>query len=145
MTQVDFYIHAEDKVQTAARLATKAYQVGRRLTVYCPDRQVADRFDRMLWTTPVTAFIPHCDAADPLAAATPIIIDREGKDPCNDDVLVNLCDERPPYFSRFHRLIEIVAAVEEDKQRARERFKFYRDRGYEIRTHDLAKTPAAAS
>jgi DNA polymerase III subunit chi len=40
-------------------------------------------------------------------------------------------------------LIEIVAGGEEDKQRARDRYKFYRDRGYEIRTHDLAKAGGA--
>ncbi len=144
MTQVDFYIHADDKVGTAARLATKAYQLGRRLTVYCPDGPMAERLDRVLWTTPATGFIPHCYTGDTAAAATPIVIDRDGSDPQNDDVLLNLCGERPPYFSRFHRLIEIVAADDEDKQRARERYKFYRDRGYEIRTHDLAKTAAGA-
>ncbi|HWI13454.1 MAG TPA: DNA polymerase III subunit chi, partial [Burkholderiales bacterium] len=69
----------------------------------------------------------------------PIVIDRSGNDPQNDDVLLNLDADRPPYFSRFHRLIEIVSLDGDDKQRARDRYKFYRDRGYEIRTHDLAK------
>jgi len=139
VTQVDFYVHADDKVQTAVRLATKAYQLGRRLTVYCTDRTTTEHLDRVLWTTPAIAFVPHCRADDALAAATPVVIDSSGSDPQNDDVLLNLDAERPPYFSRFHRLIEIVAGDDEDKQRARERYKFYRDRGYEIRTHDLAK------
>ena len=38
----------------------------------------------------------------------------------------------------IQRLIEIVSLDEEDRRRARERYKFYRDRGYEIRTHDLS-------
>jgi DNA polymerase III subunit chi len=137
VTQVDFYVHAEDKVQTAVRLATKAYQLGRRLTVYCTDPAAAERFDRVLWSTPPTAFVPHCHAGDEAAAVTPVVIDGSGTDPHNDDVLINLDGGRPPYFSRFHRLIEIVGGDEDDKQRARERYKFYRDRGYEIRTHDL--------
>jgi DNA polymerase-3 subunit chi len=37
-------------------------------------------------------------------------------------------------------LIEIVSLDEQDRADARERFRFYRDRGYEIRTHDLSKT-----
>jgi DNA polymerase III subunit chi len=143
VTQVDFYVHADDKLQTAARLATKAYQLGRRLTVYCTDRATAENFDRVLWTTPAIGFVPHCRADDAVAAATPVVIDSSGSDPQNDDVLLNLDSERPPYFSRFHRLIEIVAGGEEDKQRARDRYKFYRDRGYEIRTHDLAKAGGA--
>ncbi|MGE5522548.1 MAG: DNA polymerase III subunit chi [Rhodospirillaceae bacterium] len=143
MTHVDFYLHAEDKVHTAVRLAAKAFQLGRRLTVYCTDRSMAEHFDRVLWTNPAIGFIPHCDAQDKLAPATPIVIDRTGTDPQNDDVLLNLDIERPPYFSRFHRLIEIVSSEEEDKLRARDRYKFYRDRGYEIRTHDLAKSGSA--
>ena len=54
-------------------------------------------------------------------------------------MLVNLRDDWPPFFSRFERLIEIVSSEDQDRQLARERFKFYRDRGYEIRTHDLRK------
>jgi len=57
-------------------------------------------------------------------------------------VLLNLRPEWPPFFSRFQRLIEIVSLDEQDRADARERFRFYRDRGYEIRTHDLSKNSA---
>lgn len=142
MTQVDFYVQAGDKVNTAARLAIKAYQLGRRLTVYCTDAATAERFDRFLWTNPAIGFVPHCLSGDRLAAVTPVVIDRSGEDPQHDDVLINLDPGRPPYFSRFQRLIEIVAADDGDRQRARERYKFYRDRGYAIANHDLAKAAA---
>lgn len=144
MTQVDFYFDAEDKLHTAMRLAAKAYQMGRHLTVHCPDAALADRFDRGLWTTPAIAFVPHCRAGAAVAAHTPVIIENGAAEPANDDVLMNLDDERPPYFSRFHRLIEIVSRDEQDKQRARGRFKFYRDRGYDIRTHNLGSAGGAA-
>ena len=42
------------------------------------------------------------------------------------------------FFSRFRRLIEIVGADEVDKAQARIRYKFYRDRGYEIKSYDAA-------
>jgi hypothetical protein len=48
-------------------------------------------------------------------------------------VLVNLGGDLPPGFSRFDRLIEIVGTDETDRIPARERFKFYRDRGYAAR------------
>jgi DNA polymerase-3 subunit chi len=44
-----------------------------------------------------------------------------------------------PLFSRYLRLIEIVSNEEEDKKMARERLKFYRDRGYEIQLIDATK------
>jgi DNA polymerase-3 subunit chi len=139
MTQIDFYTHVEDKLRTACRLAAKAFGHGMRVAVCCPDADVAGRFDRLLWTTPAVGFVPHCLATDALAPITPIIVDYHGADPPHNEVLLNLRQEWPPVFSRFERVIEIVSLDDEDRRAARERFKFYRDRGYEIRTHDLSK------
>lgn len=139
MTQIDFYTHVEDKLHTACRLAAKAFNHGLRVVVFCPEAETAQRFDRLLWTTPAISFIPHCFPGDPLAPVTPVIIDHDGGDPPHDQVLLNLREEWPPFFSRFQRLIEIVSLDDGDRKGARERFKFYRDRGYEIRTHDLSK------
>jgi DNA polymerase-3 subunit chi len=55
-----------------------------------------------------------------------------------DDVLINLQAQHPPFFSRFRHLIELVGAEESDKIAARARFKFYRDRGYTIKSTDVA-------
>jgi len=140
MTQIDFYTHVEDKLKTACTLAAKAFARGLRLTAYCPDPETAQRLDRLLWTTPATGFLPHCGPDDPLAAETPVIIDCGGDNLLHDQVLLNLRPEWPPFFSRFQRLIEIVSLEDADRAGARERFRFYRDRGYEIRTHDLSKT-----
>jgi DNA polymerase III subunit chi len=139
MTQIDFYTHVEDKLRTACRLAAKAFGAGLRVMVCCPDAETAGRFDRLLWTTPAISFVPHCLADDPLAPATPIVIDYAGAEPTHDQLLLNLRPQWPPLFSRFQRLFEIVSIEDEDRRAARERFKFYRDRGYEIRTHDLSK------
>ncbi len=140
MTQIDFYTHVEDKLKTACTLAAKAFARGLRLTAYCPDPETAQRLDRLLWTTPATGFLPHCGPDDPLAAETPVIIDCGGDNLLHDQVLLNLRPEWPPFFSRFQRLIEIVSLEDADRTGARERFRFYRDPGYEIPTHDLSKT-----
>jgi DNA polymerase-3 subunit chi len=86
--------------------------------------------------------VPHCAPDDPLAAETPVIVDCVGERLLHDEVLLNLRPEWPPFFSRFQRLIEIVSLDERDRVDARERFRFYRERGYEIRTHDLSKNSA---
>ncbi len=137
MTQIDFYANVSDKIGTACRIVAKAYGLGRRIVVFCPDAEGAQRIDRLLWTTPATGFIPHCAPHDAPAPRTPVIIDHVGGEPVHDQVLLNLRAERPAFFGRFERLIEIVSTEEEDRAQARERFKFYRDRGYDIRTHDL--------
>jgi DNA polymerase-3 subunit chi len=140
VTQIDFYTHVDDKLKTACVLAGKAFARGMKLTVCCPDPETAQRVDRMLWTTPATGFVPHCTADDPLAGETAVIVDCRGEDNLlHDEVLLNLRPEQPPYFSRYQRLIEIVGLDEGDRAGARERFRFYRDRGYEVRAHDLSK------
>lgn len=138
MTQIDFYTHVDDKLKTACRLASKAFSHGLRVMVFCPDAETAQRYDRLLWTTPAISFVPHCFPGDPLAPVTPVIVDYDGGDLVHDQVLLNLRAEWPPFFGRFQRLVEIVSDEEEDRRAARERYKFYRDRGYDIRTHDLS-------
>ena len=138
MTQIDFYTQVDDKLQTACRLAAKARSHGLRVTLLCPDREAAVRLDRMLWTVPATGFLPHCRSDDRLAPLTPVLIDATGDNPLHDEVLINLHSEWPASFSRFQRLAEIVSTDDADRAGARERYKFYRDRGYVIRTHDLS-------
>jgi DNA polymerase III subunit chi len=144
MTQIDFYTNVSDKLHTLCRLVAKGHSLGRKVLIYCPDAETAQRIDRMLWTTPPTAFVPHCGPSDPLADVTPIIIDYIGAEPLQDQILINVRSEWPPFFGRFERLIEIVSLDAEDRRTARERYRFYRDRGYEIRTHDLAAANSAA-
>jgi len=145
MTQIDFYTHAQDKQHLACILSAKALEQGLRVLVLAADEDMAAKVDRMLWTTPATGFLPHCRARDPLAEVTPVIVDHDLGELALDQVLLNLGNERPVFFSRFQRLIEIVTTDEADRQAARERFRFYRDRGYEIRSHDLSQIGKRAS
>ena len=144
MTRIDFYTNAADKLATACRIVAKGYALKHRIVVLCPDAETAQRIDRMLWTSPPTGFIPHCTATDPLAPFTPVIVDYRGEEPLHDQVLLNLKPEWPPFFGRFERLIEIVTGDDADRDQARCRYKFYRDRGYEIRAHDLRETEGTA-
>jgi DNA polymerase-3 subunit chi len=139
MTQVDFYTHVDNKTKLACILSAKALERGRRVMIFTPDTATTKLLDHMLWTTPAIGFLPHCHSRDALAEVTPIIIDHAPETFNHDDILLNLTVERPAFFSRFQRLIEIVTLDENDRQAARERFRFYRDRGYEIQSHDLSQ------
>jgi DNA polymerase-3 subunit chi len=139
MTRIDFYFNADSKLQVACQLAAKALQQRLRVLVFAPDESVARSIDRMLWTFQALAFVPHCLTSDVLAQDTPILIARDAEAPPHDEVMLNLDAQTPPSFSRFRRLIEVVGMEEDDKQAGRERFRFYRDRGYEIGRHDLAR------
>jgi DNA polymerase-3 subunit chi len=146
LTSIDFYFNAADRLEVACRLAGKALQQKKRVLIYTPRQELAQRLDRMLWVSNATSFIPHCAAQDPLAADTPVLIATELAQDLSPaaacEVLLNLSDGHPPFFERHARLLEIVAQDEEQRLAGRARFKFYRDRGYEIRNHDLAKAAA---
>ncbi len=137
MTSVDFYFNAQDRFQVACRLAGKALAQKKRLLVYAGDAETAARIDKLLWTWPATGFVPHCAAHDPLAAQTPVLVASgpETPEPC--ELLLNLSAEPPPHFERFERLLEVVGADDAERNAGRQRYKFYRDRGYPIANHDL--------
>ena len=138
MTRIDFYRYADDKLKFACRLAAKAYDTANRLVVYSADRALLAEFDRALWTFQATRFIPHCFVESPNAAETPVILASSGDALPHHDVLLNLADEWPPFFATFERLLEIVGADEEDKTRARSRYSFYKERGYDINVITIA-------
>ncbi len=53
-------------------------------------------------------------------------------------MIVNLDREQPAFFSRFERMVEVVASEDDDLEAGRRRWKFYKDRGYPLSRHDLA-------
>lgn len=137
MTRIDFYLNVESKLRIACKIAAKAIHQKSRVLVLAPDESVAREIDRLMWILPSTGFLPHCLASDPLAGDTPVLITTSSDVVPHDDVLLNLGDKTPGLFSRFRRLIEIVGLEEADKASARARFRFYKDRGYELLHHDL--------
>ena len=139
MTSIDFYFNAADRLEVACRIAGKAARQGKRLLIYAPDGALAQQYDRMLWTWQATGFVPHCFADDALAADTPVLIARGEEAPEGCEVLLNLAGDTPPHFERFERLLEIVSTEQDDRQAARTRYKWYRERGYRIADHDLSK------
>jgi DNA polymerase-3 subunit chi len=138
VTRIDFYRYAEDKLRFACRLAAKVYEKPSRLVAYSPDREVLAEFDKLLWTYQSLKFVPHCRAGAAVAPETPIILAGPGDELPHHDVLLYLGDnEPPPFFSSFERLLEIVTTHEEDKQRARGRYAFYKKIGYDIQVNEV--------
>ena len=140
MTEIFFYTHVENKFLVACQLSNKVLRDKRKMMVFAPDESVAAKIDRLLWTTPPLGFLPHCAVDHALAAQTPIVISCDADKLAYDDVLLNLHNEVQPFFSRYQRLIEIVSTDADDSAAARKRYKFYQDRGYAIKSHNLSKT-----
>jgi DNA polymerase-3 subunit chi len=139
MTKVDFYTGVDDKLHTACLLSHKAMQNGLRVLLHTPDAATADKLDQLLWQHPAAAFIPHCLCGDEAAAEMPVIIGHQREPFPHSELLISLHSVSLPFFSRFERVIEIVSKDTEDARLGRERYGFYRERGYEMRHFDLSK------
>lgn len=139
MTKVDFYTGSTDKLRTSCQLSHKAMQNGLRVLLYTPDEAITEALDKLLWHYPATAFIPHCRSHEIAANDMPVVLAYQEETFPHSELLISLHTTCLPFFSRFERIIEIVSQDEEDARLGRERYGFYRDRGYEMRHFDLRK------
>ncbi len=139
MTRVIFYSNISDKQTALTILVRKALAKRHLVTLFTESEQAAKAYRDVLWQKDAMSFLPNVLASDVLVNETPVVIDWQDEQLCQDDILVNLTQRQLTVFSRFRQLIELVGTDELDKALARERFKFYRDRGYEIKHFDEAQ------
>lgn len=139
MTNIRFYTGAPDKLRTACLLSNKAMQSGLRVMIATTDEAMTAALDKMLWTYPGIAFMPHGRNDDPAAAELPVLVGHDSEHLPHHELLISLHPATPAFFSRFAHLIEIVGQDDEDRRLGRERFAFYRDRGYALQHFDLAQ------
>jgi len=144
MTRVDFYILPETDgpggsvVMTACKLCDKATLGGSRVYIYAPTAELVDALDSALWSFRQGSFIGHERHPGELLQPLPaVLIGSEEPPDAYQQILINLGAEVPPFFSRFDRVLEIVEGAAAPRAQSRVRFKFYRDRGYELNTHNL--------
>lgn len=134
MTRVEFFTNVPNKHDATIALCEKALNKGRQLTILVENSEAVATLQQALWHSRPTAFLANATGRDPHAGFSPIILETDQAKMHQDDVLINLTLETPLVFSRFRYLAEMVGLDEADKALARVRYKFYRDRGYQIKT-----------
>ena len=139
VTTIDFYTHCSDRLDVTSKLVAKAWTQHGSVRVLTPDEATTARLDALLWTSPAVGFLPHCRLSSASVAETPIVVDHALVHQGPAAVLINLHAAPPPFFSRFERLVEIVGAGDDDVATGRERWRFYTQRGYTLRSHNLAR------
>lgn len=143
MTRVDFYIlpdaEAKGRQLLACRLAEKAVGLGHQVYIHTASQAQAASLDNLLWTFRAGSFVPHGLYPGDTDEGLPVLIGHDAEPQGKTDVLINLAPEVPLFFSRFSRVTEVVNADEEQRRLGRERFRFYRERGYPLQSHDLAR------
>ena len=141
MTRVDFYVTSnmdqDARLQLACRIAEKAYNLSHQVYIHTDDVSAASKLDELLWTFRQGSFIPHCLNNATELSDSPVVIGCDNLPAVSPQVLINMASTVPEFFTRFGRIAEIVGGDEPTRQAARTRFKFYRERGYPLETHEL--------
>ncbi|AIR89644.1 DNA polymerase III subunit chi [Pseudomonas cremoricolorata] len=141
MSQVDFYILPSDslaaRLEFACKLCEKAWRLGHGVYVHCQDQAQRDELDALLWRFKGEAFVPH-DPAE-RADAGRVVLGLSAEAGEHKDLLINLGGEVPGFVGQFARVAEIVVEAPDIRQAARERFRFYRERGYALHDHRLQR------
>jgi DNA polymerase-3 subunit chi len=141
MTRVDFYLLKDTDESARAlftcRLTEKAVQQGRQVYINAESAIQLQQLDDLLWTFRAGSFLPHAVDDGKGSGAAPVLL-AHGREPTDShDVLVNLSKDVPPFFSRFNRVAELVGSDEKQRAEARNRYRFYKDRGYTLTTHEI--------
>ncbi len=104
--------------------------------VHVADADASRDLDALMWEYPDHRFLPHGISGEPASANAPVVIDHREPDAGADQLLINLAAAIPPFFGRFEtrRRDRRRTASRED---GRDRYKYYRDRGYPLFHHEL--------
>jgi DNA polymerase III subunit chi len=144
VTQIDFYVlegtSEEARLGTACRIVDKAVERDKRVYVNSASEGEARKLDELLWTFSQGSFIPHrvVRAAGEPAGEEPVLIGC-GQPPADGaaDIMVNLANEVPEFFSRYQRVAEVINGEPARREQGRERFRIYKEHGCEPNVHRI--------
>jgi DNA polymerase-3 subunit chi len=144
VTQVDFYILKSDsddaRLHLACKIVDKATQLDHHVFIHSTSDDEARQLDELLWTFSQGSFIPHriVRGESTEAPLEPVLIGVNQSPAAGRwNVLINLAADVPEFFSRYERVAEVVDADAVRREQSRERYRFYRDRGYKLNTHQV--------
>jgi len=136
MTQVEFYsVQSEQNklpVTHITEVVKRGYRKGQKVFIHTENKALAEKIDEILWTHDAKSFLPHQLVGEDEKTIPPIEIGFGQEPNIQPDILINLSHEVPSFFSQFNWVFEYAFGDDEQKEKARSRFKFYRERGYPL-------------
>lgn len=146
MANATFYLIADNTPQATAKglleytlfLAQHFAQQGAKLFVNCQDRAHAEQLAEHFWAVEPHQFLPHNLVGEGPKQATQIEIGFQGIKPTwNRQLIINLANVHTTFAQQFPEVVDFVPCEEKAKQLARERYKIYRQAGYQLQTIEI--------
>ena len=136
MTNVQFIFNVEDKSILLQKLLLQNLKKKKTSLVFCEDQSELRALSENLWSSSGINFLPHI--VNKPYENEMIVLSNDRID-WMDDVLINFSSSMIDGFNRYLKLIELVSDDEKTKEKARNRFKFYKDCGYKVNSVDEKK------
>jgi len=123
MTSVQFYLietdNASDQFSYALQLALQHLARGKHLHIHTASARDTQQMQLLF--------------VDKLGHGSDrLSIDHQGEPANNREVLLNLSSEVPYFFSSFESTLEVICTASAGKTTGRERYRYYKSRGYPL-------------
>jgi len=131
--RIDFYEISgrfSDPLFVATVLVGRAWPKARSVAVVAPAAQLRE-LDERLWSEPKGRFLPHGINQ----TAAPIVLAEDAPDEA--EVLINLDPSAPLPGGRFERVLELVPSDASTREKLRDRWRAWQQRGAELNHHVL--------
>ena len=133
MTHIEFIFNVVDKTTLAIGLTEQLIRRNRSALIYLEDQKAIDHFSLALLEKEL--FMPHLIEENALLNKLSL---TQSKLDLMDDTLINFASKEIKGFSRYLKMYELVGNDDEDKKSARERYRFYKDCGYQVDSLDAS-------
>jgi len=146
MATATFYIVKPDSPQSVKQgfsdyvvyLCQHFSRQGAKVYVQCNDKVHAEDIAECFWQVEPSEFLAHNLVGEGPKYGTNIEIGHVGVKPSwNRQLVINLADNHTTFANAFAEVVDFVPCEENAKQLARERYKLYRQAGYQLQTIEI--------
>lgn len=133
-TEIRFYhLQRQTLKQALPQLLNKALGAGHKIIVKLNTADTVEDMNQHLWTFHPDRFLPHGSKKDGFAADQPIWLTPDNDNPNQANVLITGEGAVPESPENFTLCCEFLNGFDEDEvNAARQRWKTYKDQGFEI-------------
>lgn len=146
MATATFYIIAPNSLQDTTTgyidyvvyLASYFASQGAKVYVNAQNKSQAEAVDEQLWQKDPEQFQSHNLTGEGPQYGTPIEIGfSQVKPHRNRQLVINMANDNTIFAQTFAQVVDFVPCEEKAKQQARERYKIYRQAGFEMQTINI--------